>query len=621
MKGIIRKFLRVNLSDGKIGEEAIPEQVEVDFVGGRGFGIHYLYRELAPKTDPLGEHNKMIFVAGPLAGTTAQAVSRWMVCTRSPLTGAFARSVAGADFGAWIKFAGYDFILVEGKAERPVYIHLTRDACQIQPADELWGKDTVVTQEWLSQRHGLNTRVACIGPGGENLVKYAAIVTNRRTASRCGVGAVMGSKNLKAIAINAERNLQLHDPEGYKQLVKQQIQTMMASKGFQHHREMGTTGNPENTSELGIFPARNFRYGRLDDYEKLVGEEYLKRRIGEFGCYSCAARCGKVHRVTKGPYAGAQSSGPEYESIWAFSGPIENSYLEATIAADQLCDDLGIDTISTGNTIGFAYELYEKGLLTKKDTDGLELKYGNHKAMVALVKKIARREGIGDLLAEGTMRVAARIGKGAEAFAINAKGLELPAYEPRGAKSLGYNYATSNIGGSHGYGYAPQEVFGAPFPRKVDRFAEEENADIVVFNQNNGAVGEVGIVCVFARAWFPHLYNNLLIAATGIDKIAEHGYLPRVGERIVNLERAFIVREGFGRKQDTLPQRMLNEPLHTRGAPGEGQMMRNLDEFLDRYYEIRGWTPQGTPSPEKLKELGLSYVVKDMAQSQKAKAI
>jgi aldehyde:ferredoxin oxidoreductase len=620
MKGITRKFMRINLSNGKTGEEAIPEQVETDFVGGRGFGIHYLYRRLAPETEPLGEQNKMIFVAGPLAGTTAQAVSRWMVCTRSPLTGAFARSVAGADFGAWIKFAGYEFILVEGKADKPVYIHLTKDACQIRPADELWGKDTVVTQEWLSQRHGLNTRVACIGPGGENLVKYAAIVTNRRTASRCGVGAVMGSKNLKAIAINAERNLQLYDPEGFKQLVKQQIQTMMSNKAFQHHREMGTTNNPENTSELGIFPTRNSRYGRLEDYEKITGDEYLKHRIGEFGCYSCAARCGKVHRVTRGPYVGTQSEGPEYESIWAFSGPIENSYLEATIAADQLCDDLGIDTISTGNTIGFAYELYEKGLLTKKDTDGLELKYGNHKAMVELVRKIARREGIGDLLAEGTMRVAAKIGKGTEAFAINAKGLELPAYEPRGAKSLGYNYATSNIGGSHSYGYATQEIFGAAYPRRVDRFAEEENADIVIFNQNNVAMNEVGIACAFSRGWFPQLYDKLLSAATGIDKIAERGYLMRVGERIVNLERAFIVREGFGRKQDTLPQRVLSEPLHTRGAPGEGQMMRNLDKFLDRYYELRGWTPQGIPSPEKLNELGLGYAVKDMAQYHKVKA-
>lgn len=606
-------LLRVNLSTGEIKKEPIAEQVRMDFVGGRGLGVSYLYNELTPGADPLGEQNKLILVTGVLAGTNAQAVSRWMAITKSPLTGAFARSVAGADFGAWLKFAGYDLIIIEGKATKPVYISLTTDSCQIHDAAEIWGKDTVITQEWLRQHHGKDTRIACIGPAGEKLVRYAAIVTDRRTAARCGTGTVMGSKNLKAVAINAQRNVQLHDPQSFKQLVRKQIQMMQASKAFQHHKEMGTTDNLENTTELGIFPARNSRYGRLNNYQKLTGEEYKKVEIGVFGCYSCAAQCGKVHRVTAGPYAGAHSSGPEYESIWAFSGPIENSCLEATVVADQLCDDLGIDTISAGNTIGFAYELYEKGLLTKRDTDGLELKYGNHEAMVALIRKIASREGIGDLLAEGTMRMAARIGKGTEAFAINVKGLELPAYEPRGAKSLGYNYATSNIGGSHGYGYAPQEIFGSPFPRKVDRFAEEANADIVIFNQNNGAVGEVGIVCVFARGWFPQLFDKLLIAATGIDKIAEPGFLYLVGERIVNLERAFNVREGFRREHDKLPQRIINEPLHTRGAPGEGQMIRNLDKFLDKYYQLRGWTPEGIPSSDKLNKLGLSYVLKDMA--------
>ena len=479
--------------------------------------------------------------------------------------------------------------------------------------DELWGKDTMETQEWLKQRYGKNIRVACIGPAGEKLVRYAAVVTARRTAARCGVGAVMGSKNLKAIAIEAQRNVQLHDPGTFKQLVKEQIAQMQASKEFHHHTEMGTTTTHDITNPLGIYPVRNFRYGKQDDYEKLSGEEYRKLRIGNFGCYSCSSQCGKKHRVPSGPYAGAHSSGPEYESIWAFSGPIDSTSIEATIAADQLCDDFGLDTISTGNIIGFAYELYEKGIFTKADTDGLELTYGNHSAMIALIKKIAKREGIGNLLAEGSMRAAATIGKGAEAYAMQSKGLEFPAYEPRGAKCLGLNYATSNIGGSHGYGYAPQEVFGIPFPRRVDRFAEEENADIVVFNQNNSAMGEVGIVCVFARGWFPQLFDKMLIAATGIEQIANSGYLQLVGERIVNLERAFNVREGFRRENDKLPQRMLNEPLHTRGAPGEGQMIRNLDKSLDRYYEIRGWTPEGIPSPQKLNELGLSYVLKDMA--------
>ena len=614
MQAISRKILRVNLSKGAVAEEPVVDPVARDFIGGSGFGIHYLYQECQPDTDPLGEENKLLFVTGPLAGTSAQAVSRWMACTKSPLTGAFARSVCGADFGAWMRFSGYECVLIEGKADRPVYIHLSDRGCKIEFADELWGKDTLETQEWLLQRHGRNTRVACIGPAGENLVKYASIASARRTASRCGAGAVMGSKNLKAIAISARRNLQLHDEDAFKKLVKEQVKLMQASKFFHHHKDVGTTTTHDVTNPLGIYPTRNFQYGKQDEYEKLSGDEYRRFRVGDFSCYSCSARCGKKHHVPGGTYAGAESEGPEYESIWAFSGPMDNTCIEATIAADQLCDDYGMDTISTGNTIGFAYELYERGLITKQDTDGLELTYGNHSAMISLIKKIARREGIGSLLAEGVKQVAATIGKGSGDYAIHVKGLELPAYDPRGAKCLGFNYATSNIGGSHSYGYAPQEVFGSPIPRQVDRFAEAENADIVIFNQNNRAMREVGIACSFSAlmGWLPPLFDKMLFAATGIDQILEPGHLQRVGERIVNLERAFNVRNGFRRKHDTLPQRFLKEPLKTKGAPGEGQMIKALDRFLDQYYELRGWTKEGIPSGRKLKELGLDDVVKDM---------
>ena len=611
------RFLRINLSTGEMRTEPVAEQVVMALIGGRGFGINYLYQELAPNIDPLGEHNKLLLLTGVLAGTSAQSVSRWMACTKSPLTGGFARAVGGADFGAWLKFVGYDFIIIEGKAERPVYIHLTSDSCHIHDAGELWGENTSETQEWLYQRYGRSTRVACIGPAGEKLVKYAAIVTGRRTASRCGVGTVMGSKKLKAVAITAQRNLQLHDPVAFKQLVREQIDSYRASKGYQHHRDMGTTETQDITNSLGIFPVKNFRYGRQTDYEKLVGQEYRKLRTGDFGCYSCSARCGKIHLVPAGPYAGAYSEGPEYETIWVFTGPVDNTNIEATVAADQLCDDLGLDTISTGNCIGFAYELYEKGILTKQDTDGLELTYGNHSAMIALITKIALREGLGDILAEGSMRAAATIGNGAEAYAIHVKGMEIPGYEPRGAKSMGFNYATSNIGASHCYGYAGQEVFGRTVPREVDRFAEEENTDIVVYNQDFRAMSEVGIVCAFATGWgwFPHLFGRMLVAATGIDQLADTDYLWRVGERIINLERAFNVREGFSRKQDTLPQRMLSEPLLTRGAPGEGQMITAMDKFLDRYYRARGWTKEGIPSPQKLNELGLGYVLRDITQT------
>ena len=614
MSGFTGKFIRINLSNGKITTEPVDQHAIMDFIGGRGVGVSYLFRELEPNIDPLGEKNKLILINGPLAGTNAQAVSRWMAITKSPLTGAYARSVAGADFGAWLKFAGYDFIIIEGKAEKPVYIHLTSDSCQIKDARDLWGKNTLETQELLVQRHGENTRIACIGPGGEKLVKYAAIVTQRRTCGRCGTGTVMGSKNLKAIAVTAQRNIKLHDSDLFAQLVKKQITSLKANKGFVNHSDVGTTNTQVTTNKIGVYPVKNFRYGQQENYEKLSGEEYRKLRTGQFGCYSCMAKCGMAHNVTSGPYAGVWSEGPEYETIWAFSGPTDSNCLEATIAADQLCDDLGIDTISTGSTIGFAYELYEKGILTKKDTDGLELTYGNYQAMVTLVKKIGLREGIGNILAEGSRKAAQMIGKGAEAYAIHVKGLELPAYEPRGAKSHGFNYATSNIGASHVYGYAGQEIFGSNIPRTIDRFAEEENADIVIFNQHRASQSEVGIACGFSTnwGWIPDTFVKLLAAATGIEQFGDADFLWKVGERIVNMERLFNVREGFGRKDDTLPIRLLTEPLLTIDAPGNGQIVRHQDAFLDRYYQLRGWTRDGIPTRKKLNELGIGYMAANM---------
>jgi aldehyde:ferredoxin oxidoreductase len=606
------RVLRVNLSSGHVSMESVPEKIAAAFVGGRGYGIRYLYDELAPGTDPLGENNVLLMITGPLAGTTAQAVSRWMTVTRSPLTGAFARSVCGADFGAWLKFAGYEAIIIEGKAERPVYIHITPDGCQVLDAAAIWGRDTKVTQAWLKQQHGRNTRTACIGPAGENLVKYAAVVSDRRTAGRCGTGTVMGSKNLKAVAVTATRQLYLADPEAYEKLAREQVNILRHNEGFLSHKEWGTTATQDVTNAIGIYPVRNFRYGQQLNYREITGDAYRKLRVGNMGCYSCSARCGKVHTVVSGIYAGAHSEGPEYETIWAFTGPIESDSIEASIAADQLCDDLGLDTISTGGCIGFAYELYEKGLLNKSDTGGLELVYGKHEPMVALVKKIALREGIGDLLAEGTMRMAQKIGHGSDVYAVHVKGLELPAYEPRGAKSQGYNYVTASIGASHCYGYAAQDIFGAPFPHPTDRFSED-NADVVIFNQNGTATRETGICCGFSGGWgWSGLFGKLLAAARGIPQFADDAHLDKVGERMFSLERAFNIREGFARRQDTLPRRILTEPLHTREAPGEGQVVAHQDEFLDKYYQLRGWTREGIPTDKKLKQLGLDFVITDM---------
>ncbi|HJX13470.1 MAG TPA: aldehyde ferredoxin oxidoreductase C-terminal domain-containing protein, partial [Dehalococcoidales bacterium] len=460
MKGYAGKLLRVDLSAGTVKDEPLPERVARDFIAGRGFGIKYLYDELSPNIDPLGEKNKLILATGVLTGAPAQSVARWVACTKSPQTGAIARACAGADFGAWMKFSGYDFILIEGMAEKPAYLYISPEGARLEDAAALWGQDTAYTQDWLVAKYGRDVRTACIGPAAENLVRFSSIVTGRRTASRCGVGTVMGSKKLKAVAIKARRTLYLHDPEGFGQLAREQLAIMRASKEYDYNREFGTTEGAISRNDLGIYPVRNFRYGQLEDYRKLGPGEYRKMRVGDFGCYSCSIRCGKIHEVTEGPYAGAKSEGPEYESYWAFSGPIDSTDIGATVAADQLCDDLGMDTISTGNAIGFAYELYEKGIITRKDTDGLELTYGNHAAMVALVRKIGRREGFGDILAEGTLRAARRIGKGAEQYAMQSKGLEFPAYEPRGVKATGFGYATSTIGGSHGNGSLAFQEWG-----------------------------------------------------------------------------------------------------------------------------------------------------------------
>jgi aldehyde:ferredoxin oxidoreductase len=616
MKGLTGKLLRINLSTRNIVTEDISLQDIMTFIGGRGLAIKYLYNELAPGTDPLGEDNKLILCNGVLGGTTVQSASRWLSITKSPLTGCYARSSGGADFGAWLKFAGYDFVIIEGKSEKPVYVYVTSERISIEDAGEIWGLTSQKAQDWISTQHGKNTRTACVGPAAENLVRYAAIVSGRRTASRCGTGTVMASKNLKAIAINAPRNIDVYDPERMKALISRQIEILRSARGFEGFRQAGTTGGAISRNALGVYPTRNFRWGRMDGFEELTGDKFRAMKVGNSGCYSCGARCGQVHTVQDGPYKGAHSEGPEYESVWAFTGTIDSNSKEAAIAADELCDELGMDTISTGSCIGFAFELYEKGILTQADTDGLELAYGNHAAMVSLIKKIAKREGFGDVLADGTVRAAQRIGKGAEYYTMQVKGLELPAYEPRGLKATGFGYATSSIGGSHGNGALAFQEMGVPVPRAVDRFSEVDKADIVIYNQHRAALRETGILCAFSEnhgGWIQELFPEMLAAATGIAEFGNWDYVNTVGERVVNMDRAFNVREGFDRRHDTLPRRVQEESVtHTGTEEGDGQVVRELDKFLDEYYAMRGWSQNGIPTPEKLQELGLGNVAKDM---------
>jgi aldehyde:ferredoxin oxidoreductase len=606
-----RRLLRVNLTRGEIKEEDIPEEVSEGYVGGRGFCAKYLYDEVRAGVEPLGEENKLMLVVGPLAGTKAQAFSKWIAASKSPLTGTFSRSVGGGDFGAWLKWAGFEVMIVEGKAEKPVYLHIGDGKHRICDGAFLWGKSTGETQRYLKREHGAKVRMVCVGPAAEKLVRYAPIISGERAAGRAGMGTVMGSKNLKAVVIEAEPKVSLADPEGFKKLVQEQVKLIKSDSNFDRFRQHGTATAMDNFyTKYGSIPMLNFRSGELKGWEKLSRWEYAKVTQKHVGCYGCMLKCGKVRKVSSGPYAGVTTEGPQYESAWAFSGQTGCTDLDATLAANYLCNELGLDTISTGVVIGFAYELFEKGILTVEDTDGLELRWGDPEPMLKLIEKIGRREGIGDILAEGTKRAAERIGKGSEEYAIHVKGLELPAYDPRARKGLGMNLATANMGANHNYGWCAQEA-GSSEPRAISPVADQGTGDIVKYSQDRMAVLELANACDFASQSL-ELLGKMLVAALGEPKFGNEEYLWYVGEKVYNLERCFNVREGFDRKDDTLPKRFVREPL--QGGIRDGERVRTPDIILEEYYAARGWDNNGIPTRETLVRLGLGDIDKDIAK-------
>jgi aldehyde:ferredoxin oxidoreductase len=607
----MNRILRVDLTRRTFREEALDPQVLSQFIGGRGLGVRLLYEDLKPGIDPLGEENEIIFIAGPLAGTAAQSLNRWKAFFKSPLTGGYFKSSGGGHFGSEMKAAGLDAIILRGVSEHPVYLWLHDGRCEFRDASYLWGLDCDDTHTLIREElHDPAVRVACIGPAGENLVKFAGIFSDRRTAGRGGGGAVMGAKNLKAVAVRGRGKVPLADPEGFEAAVKEQVERIRTDPHFAGFSQHGSQ-NPEFTNILGMFPTRNFREGVLPHWERIESSEYDKLRVRKERCHNCMIHCSSITKVSSGRYKGTWSEGPEYETAWAFSGPIACADIGLTVAADKLCDDLGLDTISAGVSIGFAYELFEKGLITKQDTGGLELTYGNDVPVLTLLRQIAFRQGLGDLLAEGTAEASRRLGRGSERFAIHCKGLELPGYDPRGAKAHGLNLMTTSIGADHNSGYGVQEIFGAPFKgQPVDRFAVQGKAEITKWNQDLTALWDTGILCSFAGVLFmtPELFGKLLRSATGIKTLGDPKALLQVGERISNLERMFNVREGFGRKDDAFPERFTKEKMPS--GPARGQVFE-AEALVSDYYRVRGWDRDtGVPTEATLSELGLRSIVR-----------
>ncbi|MFA5316780.1 MAG: aldehyde ferredoxin oxidoreductase family protein, partial [Dehalococcoidales bacterium] len=572
-------------------------------------GVSWLYDELKPGIDPMGPENKLIFLTGPLCGTNAQCFGRWKVFFKSPLTGGYFKSSGGGHFGAELKFAGLDGVIIEGKSEKPVYLRINEGKYELRDAAylaDLCCDDihTLIREELKDPR----TRIACTGPAGDNMVKYAGIFSDRRTAGRGGGGTVMASKNLKAIAVRGQSKVPLSDPEAFSAAVKEQINLIRNHPAYKNFSYRGTQ-NAEWSNLLGMSPTRNFREGVLPGWEKIEATNYHPLRVRHYACHNCMVHCASLTKVHTGHYKGWWSEGPEYETIWGFTGPIVSNEIGLTIAADRLCDELGVDTISAAGSIALAYEMYEKGLITKEDTGGLELIYGRHEPVLPLIRQIASRQGFGDLMAEGTREMARRIGQGSEDYAIHVKGLELPGYDPRGAKSHGLNLMTTAIGADHNSGYASQESHGVAYKGKtLDRFATEGKGELTKYNQDMTAIHDCGILCVFPSVLFMRdsldLFGRLLSAATGIKDFEDTDHLWKIGDRIMNLERMFNVREGFGRKDDVMPKRITGQTLPE--GPSAGKWFE-AEELLADYYRVRGWDLEtGVPTPEKLKELGLA---------------
>jgi aldehyde:ferredoxin oxidoreductase len=602
MTTLAGKLLRINLSNKTYKEEEIQSRLYEHFISARGLGAKYLYDELSPNTNPLSPENRLLFLIGALGGTGLQGFSKWVVMSKSPLTGTIMRSYTGGNFGVWMKFAGYDLVIIEGKADVLSYIYIDKDDIRIIDAKDLKGLDPRNVQRKLKEKHGPKTESACIGIGGENLTPYAVVTSGERTASRGGMGAVMGSKNLKAVAINTPiKNLRPFDANRFKELVKAQT-TML--KDHPRRKAMNTVGTPYITTVLmksGIMPVNAFREGGIENVEAISGNEFLKLKKMKAGCYGCMTRCGGLREVYRGPYKGTLIDGPEYETIYAF-GPLLNiTDKQFIIDANAACDYYGIDTISAGVCIAFAFELFEKGVITAADTDGLNLTWGNQDAVLILLEKISKREGFGELLSQGVKKMADHFGHETSSYAIHIKGLEMPGYEPRAVKGYALSMATSNIGASHMYGRPRTELAG-----KLDPFSEKDKGVSIAQVQKEQAVEDSLIACTFGNSGLDlQNYSDYLVAATGIEAFNSPDNLLKIGERIICLERCFNVREGFSRKDDVLPKRMSTESLKNAG-PAENQVVENLDALLDEYYNALGYTKEGVPTEQKLAELGIA---------------
>ncbi|MHA2009175.1 MAG: aldehyde ferredoxin oxidoreductase family protein [Promethearchaeota archaeon] len=616
------KILRVNLTNGEISEEFPDDETLKLYIGGSGLATKYLIDETVKGIDPLGPDNKLIFMTGPLTGTPSPSTGRYSVVAKSPLTDAWGEANSAGFWGRDLKRSGFDGIIFEGISPKPVYLVTNEGKAELRDASHLWGNNTSDTTRIIKEELGEKYNVACIGIGGENLVKYAAIMNDcdkpnyGRAAGRCGMGTVMGSKKIKAIASKGNAKIAVAKPDEYKSEAKQRYDWVNQSLLKMTLEVFGTATMVDLVNAKGGLPTNNWQTGVFPAADKINGTAINETILtGRKPCFACPIACGRIAEIKEGKYK-STGEGPEYESLGALGTMCGVDNLEAITLAHFLCNEYGLDVISAGNTIGFAMECYQKGIISKEDTDGLEFNFGNADLVIDLISIISKREGIGNLLAEGTRRMAEKLGKGSEKFAMHVKGLELPAYDSRAAKITGLAYATANRGGDHITAYIEGPAFlSMPFmivenAMVGDELTENPEDTLVVkeFEDAFGLFDAIGGCKFMGMVLSSEDWASLIEKLLGYDFSVKD--FAKMGERLYNLARVYNMREGLTRADDTLPPRLLQEPLPE--GPGQGQTV-NLDPLLDAYYEYRKWDKEtGKPTKEKLKELGLEWAINEI---------
>lgn len=607
------RILRVDLTREKRTTEPLEMDLAYNYIGGRGFTSKLLYDELKPGIDPFGPENKVFMAVGPCNGTLVPGSTRITIAAKSPLSGLVGDSNSGGTMGAELKYAGYDAVVIQGKAKKPSYLWIDDDNVQLKAADHLWGKTTGETRRLIERELGdPDIQVASIGPAGENLVKFASIISDvGRAHGRCGLGAVMGSKNLKAIAVRGTKGVKIADPSAFEETVKEMNELYRENTMFfKVYTKFGPLCLLPGTNACGGMPTKNYQGFLFPEIQRLSPDVFINSSFtASRSCFSCPIHCQRYYLIDQGPYKGTYTEGIEFMDVTSYGTNLGNANRDAIVKMHALTNELGLDLADTSGVLAWATECFERGILTLKETGDIRLEWGNHETFLKLIQMIANKDGFGNLLAKGSKEASQTIGKGSERYALHIKGLVLDGREPRPFMGWALAYAVASRGGEH-----CRALFSGEGADKTHNYSTEGKAEAVVWHENVRAIQNSLEICEFAAVNEKMLNPQMLVkfynAVTGLHVNADE--LSKIGERIVTVERAFNVREGLTRKDDILPERFLTEPMPE--GPAKGQVVQ-LKPMIDRYYEVRGWDKKtGFPQKAKLIQLGLQSAVDELGR-------